>query len=242
MCEYDSRETGRGPQALMSAMRARRSQRLEQGVAARDLDLAGRFLDVELLHHAVLDQHGIAPRAGAETIARAVEGEIDRLGELAVAVGQEVDLVGRGRLLPRVHDEDVVDRGDRDGADALRLDGVGVLHDRRHMHLVAGAGEGARDREQRDLLALENLVGGFPRRPVRRHHAKFRLGQSIADLDGHGLILSLTVELYSIAFSGEVGTGSPQKTRQTQHSYPARAARTSGRMGIPAPKLASPAD
>src|SRR3954452_13910620 len=76
------------------------SKLLEQRVAAGDLDLARRFLDVELLHHAVLDQHGVALGARAEAVARAVEGEVDRLGELAVAVGQELELVGGGGLLP----------------------------------------------------------------------------------------------------------------------------------------------
>src|SRR5262249_24590990 len=46
---------------------------LEQGVATGYLDLARRFLDLEHLHHAVLDQHGIAFRARAEAVARAVE-------------------------------------------------------------------------------------------------------------------------------------------------------------------------
>src|SRR6202012_868728 len=37
-----------------------RSQLPEQGVAAGDLDLARRGLEVELLHRAVLDQHRVA--------------------------------------------------------------------------------------------------------------------------------------------------------------------------------------
>src|SRR6266851_8874040 len=72
--------------ASVDKRNARCLQLLEQGVAAGDLDLARRFLDIELLHHAVLDQHGIALRARAETVARAVEGQVDRLGEFAVAV------------------------------------------------------------------------------------------------------------------------------------------------------------
>jgi len=62
------------------------------------------------------------------------------------------------------------------------------------VHLVAGAGEGAGHREQRNLLALEDVVGGLPSRPLGRHHAKLRLGQSIANFDGHDFILSFTVE------------------------------------------------
>src|SRR5262245_42342900 len=95
-------------------------QLLEQRISARDLDLAGRFLDVELLHHAVIDQHGITTRARAEPIARAVEGKIDRLGEIAVTVGQEGEHAGGGLLLPGVHDKHVIHRYHRNGVDALR--------------------------------------------------------------------------------------------------------------------------
>ena len=70
---------------------------------------------------------------------------------------------------------------------------VDVLHDRGHVHLVAGAGEGARHREQRDLLALEDLVGGLPRRPFGGHDAELGAGQAVADLDGMMLVLSLLV-------------------------------------------------
>src|SRR5438105_6306039 len=38
------------------------SELFQQGVAAGYFDLSRRFLDVQSLHHAVLDQHGIAPR------------------------------------------------------------------------------------------------------------------------------------------------------------------------------------
>src|SRR5438105_1503578 len=106
-----------------------RSQRLEQRGGARDVGLAGRVLDGERLHHAVLDYHAVTLRSRAEAIARGVERHVDRLGEVGIAVGQELDLVGTARLLPLVHDEAVVDRGDRDGVDALGLDGVGVLHE-----------------------------------------------------------------------------------------------------------------
>src|SRR5262245_65351189 len=96
-------------------------QLLEQRIAARDLDLAGRFLDVELLHHAVLDQHGIAARTRAEPVARAVEGQIDRLGEVAVTIGQEGEHAGGGLLLAGVHDEHVIDRRHRTRVDALAV-------------------------------------------------------------------------------------------------------------------------
>src|SRR4029077_8918499 len=54
-------------------------QLLEKRVGARGFGLAGRFLDIELLHHAILDQHGIAFRTQPEAVAGTVEGHIDRL-------------------------------------------------------------------------------------------------------------------------------------------------------------------
>src|SRR5689334_6173426 len=67
------------------------SEALEHCVGAGDFRLAGRFLDVERLHDAVLDQHRIALGAQAETVARRIERKVDGLGEIAVAVGQELD-------------------------------------------------------------------------------------------------------------------------------------------------------
>src|ERR1700741_1242873 len=84
------------------------SQLLQQGVAAGYVDFAGGLLDIEFLHHAVFDQHRIASGAHAKTVAGAVEGEIDRLGEVAIAVGQEVELFGCAGFLPGIHDEHII--------------------------------------------------------------------------------------------------------------------------------------
>src|ERR1700720_1113115 len=46
---------------------------LEQVVGAGHLGLAGRVLDVDALHHAVIDHHGIALGAHAEAVRRRVE-------------------------------------------------------------------------------------------------------------------------------------------------------------------------
>jgi len=103
-----------------------------------------------------------------------------------VAVGEEGRLVALVDVaLPGVHDEGVVDRDHRDGVDALVLHGIGVEENARHVHLVAGAGVGTGDREQRDLPALEDVIGGFDLDAVRGHDAEFGVGQVVADLNGH---------------------------------------------------------
>src|SRR5436190_24060706 len=65
----------------------------QQRIAAGDLDLAGRRLEIELLDHAVIDQHRIALGADAQPVAGSVELHADRLGEFGVAVGQEGGLI-----------------------------------------------------------------------------------------------------------------------------------------------------
>src|SRR5688572_28395969 len=61
-----------------------------QLVAAGDLELA-RLLDVDRLHHAVINQHGIALGAVAHSIAAQVERQIQGLGEIGAAVGKKLD-------------------------------------------------------------------------------------------------------------------------------------------------------
>src|SRR5207302_6993196 len=134
----------------------------QQDIAAGDLDLAGRRLEIELLDYAVLDQHRIALGADAEPVAGSVELHADRLGEFGVAVGEKHGFIALvGVALPGIHDKGVIDRDDRDTVHTLVLERVGVEKNAWQMHLVAGAGVGAGHREQRDLLALEDFVGGL---------------------------------------------------------------------------------
>src|SRR5439155_18135595 len=110
----------------------------QQRIAAGDFDLAGHRLEVQLLDHAVLDQHRVALGADAEAVAGGVELHADRLGEVGIAVGEEYGFVALvGVALPGVHDEGVVDGDDGDGVHALVLDGIGVEEDARQVHLVA---------------------------------------------------------------------------------------------------------
>src|SRR5580700_2049472 len=96
------------------------SKLLQQRGGARQVRLAWRILDVERLHDTILDQHGIALRACAEAEARAVHRKPESLGEVAIAIREELDLaLAAGGLCPSVHDEDVVDAGHGDRIDAL---------------------------------------------------------------------------------------------------------------------------
>src|SRR4029078_6831881 len=77
----------------------------QKRIAAGNLDLAGRRLEVEFLDHAVFHQHRIATGADAEPVAGGVELHADRLGEVGIAVGQEGGLVALvGVALPSAHD------------------------------------------------------------------------------------------------------------------------------------------
>src|SRR5258708_26434826 len=150
------------------------SQLRQQGVAAGDLDLAGRRLEVEFFHDAVFHQHRVTLGADAESVAGSVQFHADRLGEFGVAVGKEDRLVALvGVALPCAHDERVIDGHHGDGVDALGLDGVGVEKNARHVHLVAGAGIGSGPPEQRNFLSLEQLVGGLLLPPLLPPYTKF---------------------------------------------------------------------
>src|SRR5882757_6859091 len=74
-------------------MKPLRSKLPEQRVAAGNFHLAGCGFEIELLDHAILDQHRVALGADAEPVAGGVELHADRLGEVGVAVGQEGGLV-----------------------------------------------------------------------------------------------------------------------------------------------------
>ena len=72
---------------------AAEAEKLRQQMLGRgDLELAALF-DVQLLDHAVLDQHRIALRALAQAEARTVQHQTQGAGQLAVAVGKHDDAV-----------------------------------------------------------------------------------------------------------------------------------------------------
>ncbi len=66
---------------------------------ARRFRLAGRGLDIELRHHAILDEHRIALRADAKAALGKIERQAERFGEIAAAVGEKADLVRRAGVL-----------------------------------------------------------------------------------------------------------------------------------------------
>src|SRR5688572_19823091 len=173
------------------------SELLQHGARVGDLELARRF-DVELLDHAVIHQHREALHAVTHAARVEVELEAERLGPRAAAVAQEAHLAERLLVAAPVrHHEGVVGRDAPDLAHAFFLQRVVVLHVARHVLRRAGRGVGARQPEDRDLLALRRLgdIDLF-----RRHRAlrggvelgtfhELAVGQLVADFDGHANLL-----------------------------------------------------
>src|SRR4051794_32373033 len=168
--------------------RLRLLQRLQHRIRARHVELT-RLLDIELLDHAVLDQHRIALRAHAEAALAQIQLQPNRLGEIAAAVGQHHDLLAAILVLaPGAHHKGVVDRYAGDRVNALPLQ-IGRLFDiARQVALRAGRGEGARHREQRYLLAAEKLVGADLLGAFRAEVFQRRRWDLLANLDGHGIL------------------------------------------------------
>jgi len=81
--------------------------------------------------------------------------------------------------------EDVVDRRTGNRIDALPLQLVDARNEPRHMLLLAGRREGARDREQRNLLAGEDLARRTLCGALGRHYHEARIGKPVSDLDRH---------------------------------------------------------
>src|ERR1700744_4048592 len=101
------------------ASKASALELLQDVIGGRHLELARR-LDIDMLSLAVLDDEGEALAARSHAEARSVQLQSERLGVLAVAVGEHQDLVADvARLAPRVHHENVVDGGAGNGVDAL---------------------------------------------------------------------------------------------------------------------------
>src|SRR5947207_12421924 len=172
------------------------AQLLEKGAGVRHLELAGA-LDVELLHHAVVDQHREALHPGPHAAGVQIELQAERLGPLRAAVAQEADLAERFLVAAPVrHDEGVVRRHAPDLVHALALELLQVLHVARHVLRRAGGRIGAGQAEDGDLLAPHRVADvHFP----GRHRAlrarielgglhELALGQAVADFDGHGRV------------------------------------------------------
>src|SRR5712691_7734394 len=97
------------------------SELREHRLGAAHLVLARR-LDVELLHHAVLDQHRVALRAHAHVARDEVELEAELLRPLGAAVAEHADLAARLLVAaPGGHHEGVVHGDAPDLVDFLRL-------------------------------------------------------------------------------------------------------------------------
>ncbi len=167
---------------------------LQHGVGVGHLERVAFLVgfDEHLLDHTVAHEHRVAPRAVAEVQVALVDEHAHLAGELGVAVRQHRQVVAVLVARPLLHDERVVDGQAHDVVDA-------VLAEHRRQLVVAGqvggrAGgrEGAGQREDDDVAALEQLaaVDGGP--VVVAAHAERDVGDPVAFLAvvgcgvGHG--------------------------------------------------------
>ena len=195
----------------------------QQRLGLRHLETA--LLHVQLLDHAVLDQHRVALRARAHAVLGEIGVQAEGLGEGGVAVGHHAHDAG-GLLLaaPGAHDEGVVHRDAPDLVDALGLEGLGIFDEARHVLGRAGRGEGARQAEDGDLLApdeVRHLEG------VRAKGAALGLGldefgqgavrQVLANLDGHAYSSGVILEIPLVCLNEEVFGQNDEG--ETTHKY-----------------------
>src|SRR5262245_1878183 len=147
---------------------------------------AGRRLDHQLGDHAVLDDRGVALRAGAEAEPTEVELQVHLGRELAVAVGQHQDAVaGVLRLAPRPHHEDVVDGDAGDRVDALGPDVVGPQDEARQVVVGARGRERPGHGEEDDLAGPERLGALHGPGTLVGHGHQLDVGDLVADRDRH---------------------------------------------------------
>jgi len=137
-------------------------------IGAGDFGLAGRVFDVEGLHHAVVDHHGIALRAHAEPALGQVRGQSRAPWPSCRCRRRETRWVAAGRLLPGVHTNTSLTPVNRDGVDALGLDRGRVLDGSPAGVLVAGRVKAPGTANSTTFLPLNNssVVFGFGPSPV----------------------------------------------------------------------------
>jgi hypothetical protein len=202
---------------------------LQHGVGVGDVEgVAGALLlDEHLLDDPVVDQHRVAPGAGAEAQLVLVHQHPHPLRELAVAVGHEGDAVGVLVRLPGVHHEGVVHRHAEDVVHPGRRELVGQHVVAGQVRAGAGGGEGAGEGEDHHLLVREQVLG--------RHRAPVALRVADAEVDV-GDALTFTVLFHGSGFllsvSGNLGCGSwfprPPAAGQGPVDHAHRAGRCAG--------------
>lgn len=138
-------------------------------------------LHESLLNLAVLDQQGVALAAVVSEDGGAIEGDIERLGELAGGVAQEADTALAGgveRGGPRLHDERIIDRDNDDLTGFLEFGVVDISGD-------VGAGAGRAEscgNADNDALALQ-LAGEVDLVAGRVLNQNIKVGNGVALLD-----------------------------------------------------------
>src|SRR5690606_15731791 len=152
-----------------------------QACSAACFGRAGCFLDIELLHDAVLHQHGEAAYARAEPALGQVYVETEGAGEVAIAVGENLQLVlSAGKACPSAHHEGIVHSHDGNGVDVTRLEGIEVFHEARKVIVGAGRGECARHAEKDDLAPSKEFTRADLLSTVACNLLDFDIGHALA--------------------------------------------------------------
>jgi len=106
-------------------------------------------------------------------------------------VAEHEQLLGVLGLAPGVHDEGVIDRHAGDGIHPHGLDLVGVHHVAGQVGQAASGGECPGNREQQDLLASKDVLGGDICRAFFAHGLEGTGGDLVPGFDSHDTLLGM---------------------------------------------------
>lgn len=168
-------------------------------------------LQVDFGKNAIIDQVTSPVRADTAKVA-GVNIKTQFFGQSSATISDKLDLVSAVKNLGKsIHNEGIVDSHTNDIIDALRLDLVGGLDPHGNVTALAGAGHGARDGEEGDLLRGEEVGSGD--------------GCGFAVLENH----EIDVERHLIAFGERHGgTSRVEKAARARESGAGNGVETGG--------------
>mmetsp|Transcript_39684 Transcript_39684/g.66602 ORF Transcript_39684/g.66602 Transcript_39684/m.66602 type:complete len:213 (+) Transcript_39684:384-1022(+) len=116
------------------------------------------FLQVQNLHHAIVNEHRIPPRADPEALVGEVKLHAESLCKERTPVSKHHHLIiGPDGLSPCFHHEGIVHRYTSDHLHTLSLDLSGLLDETRKVLQAASRCEGARNSKQHHLVPSTDI-------------------------------------------------------------------------------------